>query len=226
MQAGDLVRISQCSWMPATADAMEKTARMTLHSAVLNRHQGKIFSPDTLRAKFLATWNDQWKHVKRDGKEYWAGPEAARGFARRVYELLNKYEVRQPFEPYELILGHEKLTGQVAILQREVNRNEIPFVLHAPLRRARDLRVPNYSALADWLAGRQIVEEIDLYLLHQPLIWGESWMDKDINERLTRDWLTKLVSQATDSIPTPGPWCTSCSHPCRRVFDGPDDYRR
>src|ERR1035437_4921054 len=194
----ELQQRSQCSiYVPAEVDLLEEPARLTIRWALRERHQGKICSVVDLRKRWVTEWEKSWgKGAKSAG--YWKGVQKSSTFGRRVYEFLLKYEVRHPYEPYTLQFGGS------------------PMLVDPLLRRPRYVKTPNYTVLAQWLAARQDVDAVELGIAHLPLLSGEPWLTKDVNEPLARQWLNQLVSEAANKndFPHIGLQCTSCSHPC------------
>ena len=109
------------------------------------------------------------------------------------------------------------------VVWRKYRKGEIPMLVDPLLRRPRYVKTPNYSVLAQWLAARRDDDAVELGIVHLPMLYGEPWLTRDVNERLAKQWLNHLVSEAADKrdFPRTGPQCTSCSHPCNEVFTEP-----
>ena len=103
-------------------------------------------------------------------------------------------------------------------------KGDVPMLIDSLLRRPRYVKTPNYTVLAQWLAARQVVDAVELGIAHLPMLYGQPWLTKDVNEPLARQWLNHLVNEAADNVgfPRTGPQCTMCSHPCNEVFTGPE----
>jgi hypothetical protein len=221
----ELQQRSQCSiYAPAEVDPQEEPARLTIRWALRERHQGKICSPPDLRERWVTEWKKSFgKDAKNAG--YCKGVQKSSTFARHVYEFLLKYEVLHPYEPYTLQFDHGQVTGQNAlVVWRKYRKGDIPMLVDPLLRRPRYVKTPNYIVLAQWLAARRDVNEVELGIVHLPMLHGEPWLTKDVNEPLARQWLNHLVSEAADKrdFSRTGPQCASCSQPCNEVFTGPE----
>ena len=107
-----------------------------------------------------------WTRPEKD-QAYWKGPKAAAALGRRLYEFLLKYEVIHPYQPYSLQFDNGKVTGENAlVLWTPYRHAPVPLVVDAFLRRPRHTQIPNYAALAQWLAARQEVDTVDLGIVH------------------------------------------------------------
>jgi hypothetical protein len=220
----ELQQRSQCSiYVPAEVDLLEEPARLTIRWALRERHQGNICSVVDLRKRWVTEWEKSWgKGAKSAG--YWKGVGKSSTFGRRVYEFLLKYEVLHPYEPYTLQFDHGQVKGENAlVLWRKYRKGEIPMLIDPLLRRPRYVKTPNYTVLAQWLAARQDVDTVELGIVHLPMLFGQPWLTKNVNERLAKQWLNDLVNEAAAerNFPRTGPQCTTCSHPCNEVFTGP-----
>jgi len=216
-------------YRPATVDLMTRPAEQTFRWALTERHIGKIPTVVTLREHFVAAWAKGWNQPEKT-LDYWEGPQAARTFARRVYEFLLKHEVVHPFEPYALELDAGRIRGMnTLVLQQRYRREPIQMVVDMKLRRPRDTRLPYppfYPVLAQWLAARQESDALNLGISHIPLIWGERWSTLEVNEPLVRRWLDAIVREAAGGFPFPrvGPQCLTCLQPCKEAISGQDDH--
>lgn len=205
-------------WKP---DPLERPAMAAFRWAALKRMDAIIVEPEPLRERFVKEWHADWGDRKREGKDYWKGPRVSGAFARRVYNLFLRYVVLQPFEPYTLEMAGGDITGHAAILGKDDNRGRLKtYALSPRLRAARDRRTPDYVAFARWLALRQEVDTVDLFLLHQPLLSGEGHADKNLNERLVRGWLQRVVDEHSSELrpPSYGAHCTHCTQPCTEML--------
>src|ERR1035441_1762411 len=220
----DLQRRSQCSlYHPTEIDLLEKPSRLTFRWALRERHLGKTCSLVDLRAHWVAGWTKGWGSEKKNSI-YWKSVKRAAPFAARVYKFLLDYEVLHPYEPYTLELDRGQVKGENAlVLWRKYRKGEIPMLVDPILRRPRHVKTPNYTVLAQWLAARQKVETVELGIAHLPMLFGQPWLTKDVNEVLAKRWLNHLVAEAADKMdfPRTGPQCMTCSHPCSEVFTGP-----
>jgi hypothetical protein len=225
----EIQRRSQCSlYVAAEADPLLRPAMQTLRWGLRERHLGKIRTAADLRERFVQEWVGGWSGDPT-GSAYWVGPNQARPFARRVYEFLLKYEVIHPYEAYTLELDHGQITGEMALVQwRRARRPPVLMVLDARLNRGSELlsRQPTMQGLTQWLAAREQVDDIELGIVHQPLLRGEAWLTREVNEALARRWLNAMVKEAADGsdYPRNGPQCKTCSRPCTEVFNGPDGH--
>jgi hypothetical protein len=207
---------------------LEATVRFTFRDAVRDRFFSKIQEPKILRASFVKNWKKLWPD-KPDGPGYWRGPAASIPFARRVYEFLLKYEVVQPFEPYRLELEYGNVYGEHAIgVWKRSREQPLHFSIEPWVTKPRDPRVPYYPAVARWLAGRQLVEEVDFAIVNLPLSRGERWIDREINEPLAQHWINGILKQTAEQrlFPRSGSQCKTCSHPCTEIFHGSNDHSR
>ncbi len=224
----ELQRRSQCSlYTPTVFNPLEGPAERAFRWAIKQREAGKIASPADLREYFMREWNKDWDERERN-TEYWVGPKKAPAFARRVYEFLLKYVVTQAFQPYTLQLDRGQVTGEYALALWSKYRSEpVPMVIHGLLTRPRKTLLPDYKVLAQWLAARQDVEDVDLGIAHLPWVSGDFWTTKDVDELRARGWLNAIVSQAADraDFPHPGTQCRTCSQPCTEVFRGPGRFQ-
>ena len=220
----ELQRRSQCSlYSPTEIDRLEEPSRLTVRWALRERHEGKIRSAADLRAHWVAGWEKGWGSEKKNSV-YWENVKKAAPFARRVYKFLLDYEVLHPYLPYTLPLDRGEVTGENAlVLWRKYRKGEIPMLVDPLLRRPRYVKTPNYTVLAQWLAARQKVETVELGIAHLPMLYGQPWLTKDVNEQLAKRWLNHLVAEAADKrgFPRTGPQCMTCSQPCSEVFTGP-----
>ncbi len=220
----DLQRRSQCSlYHPTEIDLLEKPSRLTFRWALRERHEGKIRQVVDLRAHWVAGWTKGWGDETKNSV-YWDGVKKAAGFARCVYEFLLKYEVLHPYEPYTLELDRGQVKGEKAlVVWHKYRKGDIPMLVDPLLRRPRHVKTPNYAVLAQWLAARQKVEEVELGIAHLPMLFGQPWRTKDVNEQLAKRWISNLVAEAADKrdYPRTGPQCMTCSQPCSEVFTGP-----
>jgi hypothetical protein len=220
----ELQQHSQCSiYVPAEIDLLEEPARLTIRWALEERHRGRICLPPVLRER----WVTEWKKCCNEsvGPVYREGVGKAANFARRVYMFLLKYEVLHPYEPYVLQFDRGQVKGQNAlVVWQKYRKGEVPMLVDPLLRRPRHVKTPNYTVLAQWLAAREKVDAVELGIAHLPMLYGLPWLTKDVNERLARQWLNHLVSEAADKrdFPRTGPQCSSCSQPCNEVFKGPE----
>jgi hypothetical protein len=223
----ELHRRSLCSMYDGrVVDSLKVPAERTFRWALRERHGGKIPSPSDLREHFTNGWSSTWNKPNKD-LEYWKGPKAAAAFGRIVYGFLLKYEVIHPFEPYSLSLGGGSIRGENAlVLWRKARHEPVPRIVDMRLRRPRDNRQPYYPVLAQWIAAREVVDTVDLGIVHLPLLWGEDWTTADINEPLARQWLNAIVKEAAENslFPRVGTQCVTCSHPCKEVLRGPDGH--
>jgi hypothetical protein len=221
----ELQRRSQCSlYMPTMIDPLQGPADATLRWALRERHDGKIVKPEDIRKHFTDGWMKAWTRSEKD-QAYWKGPKKAAALGRRLYEFLLKYEVIHPYQAYSLQFDNGKVTGENAlVLWTRYRHAPVPLVVDAFLRRPRHTQIPNYAALAQWLAARQEVDTVDLGIAHFPLLSGDRWLSKDVREPLAQRWLGKIVDEAAAqrNVPRVGTLCQTCSQPCKEVFRGPD----
>ena len=215
---------SQCSlYNPAGIDRLERPAMRTIRWALRERHMGKICPVADLREHWVAEWKKGWGEEKISAV-YWKGVGRSATFARRVYGFLLKYEVLHPYLPYTLQLDRGQVKGENAlVVWRKYRKGDIPMLVDPLLRRPRYVKTPNYTVLAQWLAARQQVDTVELGIAHLPMLYGQPWLTKDVNERLATQWLNHLVVEAADKrdFPRTGPQCMTCSQPCSEVFTGP-----
>ncbi|MEO6801752.1 MAG: hypothetical protein ABI197_00755 [Granulicella sp.] len=220
----ELQRRSQCAlYMPTTVDPLQGPSDRTFRWAINERSRGKIRSPEELRQRFTEEWVKDWAGPEKD-EAYWKGPHATGPFGRHMYTFLLKYEVIQPFQPYTLQLEQGQVSGENALVIWKKHRSApIPMVIDAVLRRPRHTLIPDYKVLAQWLAARQEVETVNLGIAHIPMVSGEFWTTKDVNERLARQWINTIVDQVAtqQDFPRAGTQCATCSRPCTVVFKGP-----
>jgi hypothetical protein len=172
----------------------------------------------------VTEWQKSWGKGTKNAT-YWKGVGKAATFTRRVYLFLLNYQVLHPYQPYTLRLDRGDVKGENAlVLWSKYRKGDIPMLVDSFLRRPRHVKTPNYTVLAQWLAARQDVDAVELGIVHLPLLSGERWLTKDVNEPLAKQWLNHLVTEAADKrdFPRTGRQCTSCSHPCNEVFKGPE----
>jgi hypothetical protein len=220
----DLQRRSQCSlYHPTEIDLLEKPSRLTFRWALRERHLGKICSLVDLRAHWVAGWTRGWGSEKKNSI-YWKSVKRAAPLAARVYKFLLDHEVLHPYEPYILELDRGQVKGENAlVLWRKYRKGKIPMLVDPLLRRPSHVKTPNYAVLAQWLAARQKVETVEVGIAHLPMLFGQPWLTKDVNEGLAKQWLNHLVAEAADKrdYPRTGPQCMTCTQPCSEVFTGP-----
>ena len=112
----ELERKAKCSlYVPRVPQGftLEDCATRTFQWAVLQRHRGRLPTAQELREHFTKGWAYRWTRPK--DQEYWTGPKAAPGFARRTYEFLLKFEIIQPYKAYRLELEHGAIVGENAL---------------------------------------------------------------------------------------------------------------
>ena len=207
---------------------MAGPAEQTFRWALRERHNGVIRPVTDLRARFVALWSESWGNATKT-QAYWKGPDAARSFGRRLYEFLLNLEVIHPFQPYELELEAGTVYGENAlVLCRPVRREPYQLVVNARLRRprSREIQIPNYQGLAQWLAVRQKSEEVNLGIVNMPLLWGDRWTVQTVDEALARTWINAIVRSAAENLVFPriGKQCETCSKPCKKVTSGQNDH--
>lgn len=113
--------------------------------------------------------------------------------------FLLKYRVLHPYEPYTLQFDRGQVIGENAVVIWDKYRaGEVPMVLSTSLRRPRFVKTPNYSVLAQWLTARRNVDTVELGIANLPLIFGERWTTKSVNEALALRWINGIVSEAAD----------------------------
>ena len=221
----ELQQRSQCSiYVPREVDLLEEPARLTIRWALRERHKGRICLPPNLRERWVTEWQKSWGKDAKSA-DYWKGVNKAATFARRVYEFLLKYQVLHPYQPYTLHFDRGEVKGENAlVLWSTYRKGDIPMLVDPLLRRPRYVKTPNYTVLAQWLAARRDGDAVELGIVHLPMLHGEPWLTKDVNEPLAKQWLNHLVSEAADKrgFPRTGPQCASCSQPCNEVFKGPE----
>ena len=220
----ELQRRSQCNlYNPTEIDRLERPAMRTIRWALRERHKGKIRPAADIRARWVAEWKEDWGK-ERISAVYWKGVDKSAALARRAYEFLLKYEVLHPYVPYTLQFERGQVKGENAVVVWcKYRKAEVPMLVDPLLRRPRYVKTPNYTVLAQWLAARQKVETVELGIAHLPMLYGQPWLTKDVNERLAKQWLNHLVAEAADKrdYPRTGPQCMTCSQPCSEVFTGP-----
>ena len=229
LSEAELDRRSQCVlYQPASMDLLVQPSQLAFEWALRKRLDGKIIEPPDLREKFIEIWAAQWGKPEKDAS-YWEGPQAARPFARRVYEFLLRHEVVHPFEPYQLELDSGVIAGRNAVVLRQYSRAQpVEMVVDVQMRVPRIPELPHLPALAQWMAARQESEALDLAIVHVPLIRGESWISKTVDEALARTWLDGMVREAAANslFPRLGTaQCRTCTQPCKEVFRGQNDNR-
>lgn len=221
----ELQQRSQCSlYTPTFVDPLEHPAEQTLRWAVRERHLGTIREPKELRKRFVGLLEKARGNQKKD-QVYWNCVKQSLPFGRRVYMFLLKYRVLHPYEPYTLQFDRGQVTGENAVvIWDKYRKGEIPMLLSMHFRRPRYLKTPNYSVLAQWLAARQDVDTVGLGIAHLPLIFGERWTTKGVNEAQARRWIDGIVNAAADRMDFPrvGSQCETCTRPCNEVFPQPD----
>ena len=220
----ELQRRNQCNlYNPTEIDRLERPAMRTIRWALRERHKGNIRPAADIRARWVAEWKKGWGEEKINAA-YWRGVNRSTAFGRRVYEFLLKYEVLHPYEPYILELDRGQVKGENAlVLWRRYRKGDIPMLVDPLLRRPRYVKTPNYAVLARWLAARREVETVELGIAHIPMLYGQPWLTKDVNEQLAKQWLNHLVAEAADKrdYPRTGPQCMTCTQPCSDLFTGP-----
>jgi hypothetical protein len=208
---------------------MEQPAEQTFRWALRERHSGVIRPVTDLRARFVEIWAKAWGAAAKTS-EYWKGPNMARSYGRRLYEFLLNLEVIHPFQPYELKLGAGLVRGENAlVLCRPARQEPYQLVVNTYLRRPQPdvLRVPNYRGLAQWLAARDQSESVDIGIVNMPLIYGDRWTVRNVDEALARTWINAIVKTAAENLmfPRAGKQCETCSQPCKKVTSGQNDHR-
>jgi len=221
----ELQQRSECSFYnPTEIDPYEGPSRLTIRWALRERANGIICSYQDLGERWSAEWQKIWGN-NTNNQDYWNGERKALSFARRVYEFLLDYEVRHSYEPYTLQLDRGQVKGENALaVWRKYRKGHVPMLIDPLLRSPRYVKTPNYAVLAQWLAAREDDEAVELGIVHLPMIRGERWLTKDVNEQLVRQWINSLVNEAADNggVPRKGLQCAKCSQPCKEVFTGPE----
>jgi hypothetical protein len=191
----ELQRRSECnSYNPAKIDPLEAPARLTIRWALRERHKGIICSLSALRERWVTEWQERWGEDAKNA-DYWKGVDKTRAFTRRVYEFLLDYEVLHPYEAYTLQFDRGEVKGENAlVVWHKYRKGDIPMLVDPLLRRPRYVKKANCAVMAQWLAARQGVEDVELGIVHLPLLSGERWLTKDVDEPLARQWLNDLVN--------------------------------
>jgi hypothetical protein len=208
---------------------MERPADQTFRWALRERHNGVIRPVTDLRARFVDLWAEAWGTAAKTA-EYWKGPAAARSYGRRLYEFLLNLEVIHPFQPYTLELETGQVRGENAlVLYRPYRQEPYQLVINTHLRRPQQdvIRTPNYRGLAQWLAARDQSESVDLGIVNMPLLYGDRWTVRNVDEALARTWVNAIVKTAAENLmfPQAGKQCETCSQPCKKVTSGQNDHR-
>lgn len=209
--------------MSVTEDyCLAECASRLMRVALIASHEGRLMGPAVLREKFTSFWNHlnlKEGQTPPDEGEYWEGPKASRSVAKRIFEFLSKYKVLQPDAPYSLVVGGYTIQGRYAIVRR--SKATPALVLSYPAKEPLFKASPDMCSLARLYHARNLHYEYkDMGLIYLPLLRGDLWLHRSIDERLVKTWLESAVANLSGrpQYPVPGNYCVACSKPCLKVF--------
>ena len=212
-----------CPLYRRDTDGLEACAFKLARTALISSHDGRPMTLEALRNKYVELWN---KLTLPDGSKppaagpYWEGPRASRRVARTLFGFLRNYKVLQPDETYNLVIGGYTIQGRYALVRRsEATPVEVlSCYAKEPLFKAS----PDMQSLARLYHARNAhFQYKDMGLIYLPLLRGDVWHHRSINERLVRTWLESTIAVAAmkPAFPIAGKHCTSCNKPCLEVFN-------
>jgi hypothetical protein len=226
----ELMQHALCSWMPVPdPDPLLDPCVETLRWGLRERMSGAVPSAAEIRARYVFQWHKVWGDRPRAGQSYWAGTKHAISLGAKLRKFFLQYECIRPLEPYELELNTGIIKGQAAIIERAaVRTTPRPMVLDVRAKQPKYYLMPDHTALARWLAMREVYDGAGLGLVHLPLVFGNVWSEADVNEPLARTWLDIILKQMGMGLnyPRPGSHCRGCTSPCKEIFRGSDDRDR
>lgn len=226
-----LLLASACPLMTVTVDRQLKTAQEVMRWAILREHENHRQKLSDIRERYCRIWKSlyypEYEVVRPPDEDakYWEGPRAASGIGKRIHDFVVTYEILQPVQPYELILGERSIRGEYALVRKRnklaVSQTEV-LVLerHRPLH----YQYPDMLSLARWVhARRELMTNADPGIMHQPLFRGDAWHIKQVNESLAVRWLEAVLDTVTKKFAAPGSHCSDCvRHDCLAVLNDPN----
>jgi hypothetical protein len=215
---------------PLRTEAPVSTGHFPVATEVLQWALLREFERDrpplmAMRERYCVVWKSLYypdyknSKVPPDHPTYWEGPRKAASIGKRIHDFVSKFEVIHPLQPYALTFGAQRVRGSYALVRRRTEGG-IPMVLvfhpHAPLHKT----YPDMRSLARWVAARRERLERNLGVYNLPLLRGEPWQYKDVNERLANRWLQSILESIPKSnYANPGPHCSGCArHDCLEVL--------
>ncbi len=230
LSESDLTRNALCSWMPAPVpEPVMDPSVETLRWGLRERMSGAVPTAADIRARYVYHWQQVWGDRPRSGQGYWSGTKHSISLGAKLRRFFLQYECVLPLEPYELALSNGTIKGQAAVVERATTRTEPrPLVLDIRAKQLKYYQMPDYVALARWLAMRQTYDGAILGLIHLPLVFGNPWSEAEVNETLARTWLEIILKQMAMGLgyPRPGSHFRNCTEPCKEIFRGSDDSDR
>jgi hypothetical protein len=221
----DLLRFATCPLGdPREENKLVQAARILWRSQLLRGFEGLPLSTlEHMRERYTAHWNKLWfgsaiKALPVSGP-YWEGPKKAATVSRRLFQFFTRYQVLQPEQVFELHV--DKYTIQVGYAIVAKRSNEYPYVLvlhgHAALHKTS----PDVLSLARLVHASKTTFHNHIGLLHVPMLRGEPWKQKQVDEFQAERYVQALATQMSANLlyPAPGPHCLGCiSKPCMGVF--------
>lgn len=207
---------------------LEKAAADTLRFILLRIFKGIHDRPTVafIREKYVDIWNNYWfgdqpKVIPNSGP-YWEGPKRAATVGRKIYELISRYTVIHPEQPYNLLLNGYTIQGQYALLCRN-GENGYPYILVTHSQDYRHKIYPDLMSLARFIHVKMTHQYMIVNILHFPLLRSKPWKHSNIDEKIATKWVSNVLSliYKDEKFPTLGPHCSTClSKSCLKVFDG------
>lgn len=205
-------------------DMLYDTSRRVVSWALLQAMDGSAPKLQNIREKFCSVWKSvyypQYEAVQPppDDTTYWLGPRRAAQSARKIRDLLARRKVVQPVTNYSLGLSAGTVTGAYGM----VANGQTKYILLLCQQAPKHLReVPGIVGLARWLhATGEGLHQEEVKLLHVPLFRGEPWILAPKNRGMALAWLEDALGLVLGprKFPVPGPFCSSCTKPCQKVF--------
>jgi len=137
-------------------------------------------------------------------------------FGRRLMELVERYKIVHPVQPYDLHYGRNVFHGEYATVAHR-NSPQYPLIVRLRLkdRNPRHLKGPDIVSLCRWLHFRTSETSLPLVrILNWPMDHDEFWTEY-FDEPASRKQLDSL-SQAFHQnyrYPNSGPYCKDCVNP-------------
>jgi hypothetical protein len=211
-------------------DNLYSVAKAVLRWALLKSFEGALPQRELMREKFTEVWKSTYYSeygkgiVPPDHPTFWIGPKKAAYVAGKIHDLLSKYHVLHPEQPYVLINGKDQIHGHYALLYKRSSGEKLVLNLHS--HRPLNYFAPGAKALVRWKHARENHKGI-ISIYHLPLLRGQFWQERNVSWKAVDEYLSQIEGIGENRLPIPGSHCLSCkTQSCRGVFDGQDDNRR
>jgi hypothetical protein len=208
-----------------------RTACQTLIWALTAARDGGYPTLKGIREKFTENWKATYyqeftgKTVPPDHPTYWQGPRVSRTVAKRIVDLLNKFNPVNVNYIYSVMVDDDKHVGVVKGLVTTLSRKSQPttqfkwtvLILHESVPRHH--LHPDVTSMARWLWLRKTsspTSEVNLY--HLPLLHGKPWTTSSFIETEVVRALACIMN-VSKQWPSPGSHCQQCvSKRCTKFY--------